>query len=201
MGLVYLPTFTIEIHHSSRWNMQSSHGSYWGISYTVAVFRRIQVCKKAAGKKCPSFPGEILGLASSNWDSSLGQIIATSHDRFPPKCRLFLEGTPPLFEDRKSSFWWNIMIWPDGLQQKEKEVAEVKAVGKADKAWKAVNSLQWQKCPGCLVNLRVGVVKDYPWFWGFMKLDMTRTSFWTDQDSKEYFGSEKTPTVPHWTDP
>jgi len=26
------------------------------------------------------------------------------------------------------------MIWPDGLQQKEKEVAEVKAVEKADKA-------------------------------------------------------------------
>ncbi len=43
---------------------------------------------------------------------SSGQIIATSHDRFPPNGGLVMEF--PLFQGNLG--WWNIIIWPDSLK-------------------------------------------------------------------------------------
>ncbi len=45
------------------------------------------------------------------WLKTSGQIIATSHDRFPPNAGLVRE--IPLFQGNLG--WWNIIIWPETL--------------------------------------------------------------------------------------
>ena len=59
-----------------------------------------------------------------------GQIIATSHDRFPPNGGLVRE--IPLFQG--SLGWWNILIWPDKYRN-----------------WPPQN--ERDKGPGVLINL------------------------------------------------